>query len=92
MTGNLTLDVFVAAGIVAAGLGLLAVLGRGGRWLWQFFQRLDNFSTTCEARLPSPGWRRAPASWSDLKLEDGLITVAHEVATNDGSSLKDSAS
>lgn len=83
MTGSSVLDVFVVAGIVAGGLGLLFVIGRIGRRLWKVFQMLDDFFDD---------WRGAPARRGVLArpgVLERLDVIEHEVQTNDGSSLKD---
>lgn len=90
MTGNSTLDVFVAAGIIAAGLGLFVVLGRGGRWLWRLFQRADDLFDDLRGTPARPGVDARPGVMERLaSLEEEVVTVRHEVTTNDGSSLKD---
>lgn len=83
MTGNSALDVFMAAGAVAAGLGLLFVLTRIGRRVWALFQALDDFFDD---------WRGSPARAgvpSRAGVMERLGSIEHEVRTNDGSSLKD---
>ncbi|MEV0306544.1 hypothetical protein [Nonomuraea fuscirosea] len=90
MVGNPTLDIFVVAGIVAAGLGLVTVLARGSRWLWKLFQSLDDFLDDLRGAPARPGVPERPGVMERLaRLETGLTTITHEVTTNDGSSLKD---
>lgn len=83
MTGNSALDMFMAAGAVAAGLGLLFVLTRIGRRVWALFQALDDFFDD---------WRGSPARAGVPRragVMERLESIEHEVRTNDGSSLKD---
>ncbi|MEV7908380.1 hypothetical protein [Streptomyces anulatus] len=83
MTGNVALDPFVIAGIIAAGLGLLFVLARIGKRVWLMFQALDDFLDD---------WRGTPAR-SGVEARPGVLArlsaIEHEVKTNNGSSLKD---
>ncbi|WP_157251027.1 hypothetical protein [Nonomuraea typhae] len=83
MTGNYLLDVFVVAGIIAAGLGLLFVLGRIGRRLWRIFQGVDDFLDDWRGQPARPGHPPQPGVMERLEV------IEHEVQTNDGSSLKD---
>jgi hypothetical protein len=87
MTG---LDVFIAAGSIAGGLGLLAVLGRGGRWLWRLFQRIDDLMDDLRGSPARPGVAARPGVMERLqRLEYEVAAVRHEVTDNSGGSLKD---
>lgn len=80
------LDPFVAAGVIAAGLGLVAVLARTARRTWLMFQALDDFLDD---------WRGTPER-SGVAARPGVLArlgaIEHEVRTNNGSSLKDAVS
>ncbi|MET8864683.1 hypothetical protein ABZW11_17235 [Nonomuraea sp. NPDC004580] len=90
MTGNPTLDVFIAASSIAGGLGLLFVVARIARWLWRLFQRIDDFVDDLRGTPARPGVAERPGVMERLaRLEQELATVRHEVTANDGSSLKD---
>jgi hypothetical protein len=83
MTGNPVLDAFVIGGIIAAGLGLLFVLARIGRYLWLLFQGVDDFLDDWRGFPARPG---VPAR---AGVMERLDIIEHEVKLNDGSSLKD---
>ncbi|GAA5048138.1 hypothetical protein HNP84_000235 [Thermocatellispora tengchongensis] len=90
MRGNATLDVFIIAGIIAGGLGLLFVLARIGRYLWRLFQGIDDFLDDWRGEPPRPGVPARPGVMERLeRVEQEVVAVRHEVTTNDGSSLKD---
>lgn len=84
MTGPL--DPFVAAGVIAAGLGLVAVLARGGQRLWRLFQSTDDFFDDWKGTPERPGVKARPGVLARL------AAIEHEVRTNNGSSLKDAVS
>lgn len=83
MTGNVALDGFVIAGSIATGLGLVFVLARIGKRIWQTFQQVDDFLDD---------WRGTPAR-SGVEARPGvlarLVAIEREVKTNKGASLKD---
>lgn len=83
MTGNSLLDVFVAAGIIGGGLGLLFVVSRIARRTWGLFQSLDDFFDDWRGVTARPGVDARPGVLARL------ATIEHEVKTNNGSSLKD---
>lgn len=83
MTSDPVLNVFVAAGIIAAGLGLVTVLARGGQRLWRLFQSTDDFFDDWKGAPARPGVKERPGVMARL------AAIEHEVKTNDGSSLKD---
>jgi len=83
MTGDPVLDVFMAAGAVATGLGLAFSLARIGRRLWRQFQALDDFLDDWRGEPARPG---VPGR---AGVMERLASIEHEVVTNNGSSLKD---
>lgn len=90
MTGNPLLDVFVAAGIIAGGLGLIGLTIKGARHLWRLLRMLDEFLDDWRGVEPRPGVPERPGVMARLaRIEEQQATVEHELTTNNGSSLKD---
>lgn len=55
MTGIPWLDVFVIAGIIATGLGLLALLGKVVRWMLRTWKRIADFLDDWNGEPARPG-------------------------------------
>lgn len=83
MTGTWWLDVFVAAGIVAGGLGLLGMFGRVVRWMLHTWKRVTNFLDDWQGEPDRPGVPGRPG------VMERLAVIEAELHPNHGASLRD---
>lgn len=75
MTGIPAVDVFVVAGVVAGGLGLLGVIGKAIRWMLKTIKRVQNFLDDWNGEPARPGVEARPG------FPDRLAALEVEVAT-----------
>ncbi|WP_433235563.1 hypothetical protein ACQPYK_25560 [Streptosporangium sp. CA-135522] len=83
MTGNTALDVFVVAGIVAGGLGLVAVFSRAAAWLWAVISALKNFLDDWRGEASRPGVPARPG------IPERLARIEEQFGTNGGKTFRD---
>ncbi|GIH69430.1 hypothetical protein Mth01_16830 [Sphaerimonospora thailandensis] len=84
------MEVFAAAGVISGGLGLLTLLGHGGRRAWRMLGQTEEFLGDWRGTPARDGVEARPGVMARLAaLEESQAVIEHEVVTNDGSSLKD---
>lgn len=83
MTGNPWLDVFVVAGSIAAGLGLLALIGKVVRWMLRTWKRITDFLDDWNGEPPRPGVDARPG------FPDRIASLEHTVSNGLSANVKD---
>jgi len=74
MTGTWWLDVFVAAGIVAGGLGLLGMVGRAVRWMLRTWKRVTDFLDDWFGEEARPGVEARPGFPERITRLERIVT------------------
>jgi len=82
LTGNPWLDVFVAAGIIATGLGLLALIGKVVRWMLRTWKRITDFLDDWNGEPARPGVEARPGFPERIARLERTVSngLSHNVA------------
>ena len=90
MTGIPAVDVFVIAGVIAGGLGLLGVIGKASRWMLRTIRRVQNFLDDWNGEPARPGVEARPGFPARLAaLEDEVASVRKIVSNGLSTNVAD---
>lgn len=89
MTGYPWLDVFVVAGIIATGLGLLTVMGKVVRWMFRTLKRIQRFLDDWQGEPARPGVEARPGFPKRIATLEGEVAGVRAIVSNGLSSTVD---
>lgn len=82
MTGIPAVDVFVIAGIIAGGLGLVGVIGRAGKWMLRTIRRVQNFLDDWNGEPARPGVEARPGFPDRLAALEVEVAAVRKLVSN----------
>lgn len=82
MTGIPVVDVFVIAGTIAGGLGLLGIVRRAVRWMLRTIKRVQNFLDDWNGEPARPGVEARPGFPDRLAALEVEVAAVKRIVSN----------